>query len=67
MLRDNWRSSWCMGITFEHSMPINTMLGINSPHRGENSRILINSTVKVDAALSAPTAVVHSLAVTTGA
>ena len=56
-----------MGITFEHSMPINTMLGINSPHRGENSRILINSTVKVDAALSAPTAVVHSLAVTTGA
>ena len=31
-----------MGVTFEHNMLINTTLEINSPHRGEDSRILIN-------------------------
>jgi hypothetical protein len=31
-----------MGVTFEHNLLINTSLEIKSPHRGEESRILIN-------------------------
>lgn len=31
-----------MGVTFEHNLLINTTLEINSPHRGEDSRILMN-------------------------
>lgn len=31
-----------MGVTFEHNLLIDTSLEINSPHRGEESRILIN-------------------------
>lgn len=31
-----------MGVTFEHNLLINTSLEINSPHRSEESRILIN-------------------------
>ncbi len=31
-----------MGVTFEHNLLINTTLEINSPHRGEDCRILIN-------------------------
>ncbi|MGE0757640.1 MAG: hypothetical protein AB7F89_10280 [Pirellulaceae bacterium] len=31
-----------IGVTFEHNLLINTSLEINSPHRGEDSRILMN-------------------------
>ncbi len=31
-----------MGVTFEHNLLIDTSLEINSPHRGEDCRILIN-------------------------